>query len=104
MNRIIRDNLVKMVSLCGKYRVRRLELFGSASAVGESFDPDSSDLDFLVEFEESGPVEHSRAYFGLLNDLEDLFGRKIDLVETKAISNPYFLESVNLSREVVYAT
>jgi len=45
----------------------------------------------------------SDAYFGLLLALQDLLGRGVDLVEPGAIKNPYFLESVNESREAFYA-
>ena len=87
--------------LCRRYRVRRLELFGSA--VSDRFDPQSSDLDFLVEFNVVPPAEHAKDYFGLLFALTDLFGRDIDLVETGAIHNPYFLRAIAKDRVVVYA-
>jgi hypothetical protein len=88
--------------LCRKYRINRLELFGSA-ARGD-FDFDKSDLDFFVEFEDLGWKGSSERYFGLLHGLEDLFGRKIDLVERKAITNPFFLQVADASRRsTVYA-
>ncbi|HPD13442.1 MAG TPA: nucleotidyltransferase domain-containing protein [Planctomycetota bacterium] len=89
-------------SLCREFRVRRLELFGSA-ATSEGPLAESSDLDFLVEFLPLEPGAHADAYFGLLAALEDLFGRPVDLVMTRAITNPYFLESVNRTRTVLYA-
>ena len=49
------------------------------------------------------PREHARAYFGLLDSLENLLGRPVDLVEAKAVCNPYFLESINRTRTVLYA-
>jgi hypothetical protein len=91
-----------LTRLCVRHCVGRLEAFGSAVAV-ERFDPESSDLDFLVEFLPLGPGEHADAYFGLLEDLEDLFERPVDLVMTRAIRNPYFLEAVNRTRELLYA-
>ena len=87
--------------MCEKYRVNKLELFGSAATA--SFDPQSSDLDFLVEFTDMSPKEHAKAYFSLLADLEMLFGRAVDLVEIKAINNPYFLEAVEETRTLLYA-
>jgi predicted nucleotidyltransferase len=81
--------------------VRRLELFGSATR--DDFDDTTSDLDFLVEFEEMPPAEYADAYFGLLAALESLLRRRIDLVVLSAIRNPYFLESINRSRTVLYA-
>ncbi len=89
-----------MEQLCRKHRVKTLELFGSATQ--QDFDPPRSDLDFLVEYLPLPQGEHARAFFGLLHDLEDLFHRKIDLVMTRAIRDPYFLHGVNETRRVVY--
>lgn len=89
-----------IAELCRKHRVRRLEVFGS-SADG-TFEPSSSDIDFLVEYMELQPGEHYESYFGLLEDLEALFKRKIDLVEAGAMRNPYFIRRVNESRKLVY--
>jgi hypothetical protein len=88
-------------ALCSRYRVVKLELFGSAA--GKDFDPEKSDLDFLVEFEEKSPRGAADRYFGLREDLEKVLGRAVDLVEERAITNPYFLRQVQASRAVVYA-
>ncbi len=98
----IEENYESLKRLCKQYRVKRFEVFGSA-LTGEGFDPENSDLDFLVEFLPLQPGEHADAYFGLLEALQDLFSRSIDLVETKAIRNPYFLESINQNRKEIYA-
>ncbi|MBA7606530.1 hypothetical protein ES703_13679 [subsurface metagenome] len=98
----IEENYESLKRLCKQYRVKRFEVFGS-SLTGEGFDPENSDLDFLVEFLPLQPGEHADAYFGLLEALQDLFSRSIDLVETKAIRNPYFLESINQNRKEIYA-
>ena len=91
----------KLAQLCASHHVRRLELFGSA-AKGD-FDASASDLDFLVEFEALQPGQHADAYFGLLEGLESLFQRPIDLVMVSAIKNPYFLENIEFSRTLLYA-
>lgn len=98
----IEENYESLKRLCKQYRVKRFEVFGSA-LIGEGFDPENSDLDFLVEFLPLQPGEHADAYFGLLEALQDLFNRHIDLVMPRAIKNPYFLESINKGREVIYA-
>jgi predicted nucleotidyltransferase len=90
-----------LVRLCERYHVRRLELFGSAS--GSTFDVAASDLDFLVEFHDVPEGERANCYFGLLEGLEALFDRSIDLVEVKAIDNPYFLAAIERTRKVLYA-
>lgn len=91
----------EIAQLCRRHRVTRLEVFGSAAS--GNFDPETSDLDFLVEFVPLGPGERADAYFGLLEDLRDLFGRPVDLVMTRAIRNPYFRQAIEQTREVLYA-
>jgi uncharacterized protein len=88
-------------ALCRRFHVRRLDLFGSA-ARGD-FDPEHSDLDFLVDFDRSAPQHPFDAYFGLKEALEELFGRSVDLVEAGAVRNPYLKASIEQSRENVYA-
>ena len=101
MNALIEANRDALNQLCRRYQVRRLELFGSA--VAERFEHHRSDLDFLVDFESLPPGKHARAYFGLLESLEELFQRPIDLVEARAIRNPYFKSSVEQTRVLLYA-
>jgi len=100
MTRIIEDHLAEIIALCRRYHVRRLALFGSAT--GERFDPKASDLDFLVEFEPLAPTDHADSYFGLLHDLEDLFARRVDLLERAPIRNPYLLAAIVESEVVLY--
>lgn len=101
MHSLIEDHQEQLDGLCRRFRVRRLEVFGSAA--DGTFRPESSDLDFLVDFFPLAPRDHYEAYFGLWEDLQSLFGRKVDLVEAGAIRNPYFIRGVNESREPVYA-
>lgn len=82
--------------------MQNLEVFGSAA--DGSFDPSHSDIDFLVEFRQDHADSLFHRYFGLLEALEQLFQRKIDLVSAGAASNPYFLAAVNQSRQTVYAS
>jgi hypothetical protein len=98
---LIEQHRQRLTELCGQYRVRRMDLFGSA-ARGD-FDPASSDLDFLVDFFDFTPENAADRYLGLLIDLEDLFGRKIDLVCASAIRNPYFRQVAEQSRVCLYA-
>jgi len=101
MLREVEDQTKAIEALCHRYHVRRLELFGSAASGG--FNPDSSDLDFLVEFEDLQPGECADAYFGLLEELQGIFQRKIDLVVARSVKNPYLLESIRQSRALLYA-
>ncbi len=87
-------------TLCQRFKVKHLNLFGSAAE--ETFDAQRSDLDFLVEFLPLQAGEHADVYFGLLHGLEDLFQRKIDLVTLRAIRNRYFLNAVQNQQQVIY--
>ena len=93
-----RDDITR---ICRHYRVRTLELFGSA--VCDRFEPGSSDLDFLVTFEELELGQYADCYFGILEELTQLFRRPVDLVMQDAIENPYFLRDISLSRTLLYA-
>lgn len=98
---LVQQQSEHLQQLCRKHHVRTLEVFGSAA--DDTFQPDTSDLDFLVEYLPLSNGEYVDAYFGLLSDLENLFQRKIDLVVDRAIRNPYFRKGVNQSRQVIYA-
>jgi uncharacterized protein len=101
MQRVLHERLPELIALCTKHRVRSLAVFGSA--LRDDFDSSRSDLDLVVEFAPMPPVEHGRAYFGLLEDLERLFGRPIDLIERATIRNPYLRHSIEATQETLYA-
>jgi len=86
--------------LCAAYGVRRLELFGSGAR--RDFDLQQSDLDFLVAFEDAGAEGAFDRFFGFKEALESLFQRPVDLVEAKAIKNPYFRKSIIQDKRPVY--
>jgi len=100
MNRVVQEKLKETVVLCKKRGVRRLALFGSAAT--DSFDPSSSDLDLIVEFNPMSPVGHADSYFGLMEDLERLFRVPVDLIELAPVRNPFFRQAVAETQEVLY--
>jgi predicted nucleotidyltransferase len=102
MVQTVRQHLGQLDELCRRFGVARLELFGSATESGR-FEPERSDLDFLVEFGALPPGARADAYFGLKEALEKLFGRSVDLVMTHAIRNRFFLQAIAARRELVYA-
>lgn len=89
-----------VAALCRLSGVKRLELFGSAAR--DDFDPEHSDFDFLVEFDDSDQGDPLQSYFGLKEALERLLGRPVDLVMPAAVKNPYILDSINRDRQLVY--
>lgn len=99
MEKIIEDKQAQLHELCRRFHVSRLEVFGSAS-IGRL--REDSDLDFLVEFDDSVGSSRFDTFFELLESLKQLFGRPIDLVEPGGLSNPYFLKRVNETRRPLY--
>ena len=97
----IEEHRSELAELCRRHHVLRLSLFGSATR--DDFDPQRSDYDFLVDFEVLAPGQYADAYFGLLESLAQLFGRPVDLVVTSAIRNPYFKQSIEQTRALLYA-
>ncbi len=100
VTRMLRETKTDIDKLCLQVGVSQLDIFGSvASGLSNS----RSDMDFLVRFDD---FENNmfRRYFDLKNGLERIFGREVDLVIESDIKNPYFKESVELSRRKVCAS
>jgi predicted nucleotidyltransferase len=98
---LLDKHIDQVAALCRQTGARRLRLFGSA--VREDFEPTSSDLDFLVEFDTLAPATYADSYFALKEGLETLFGRQVDLVTAGSIKNPYFRERVEAESQTIYA-
>ena len=103
MHPAIADKKEQLAELCRRYDVVRLEVFGSA-ARGTDFNPDTSDADFLVEFDPDSDLPPLEQFFGLVDALSDAMGRPVDLFENHEFRNPYLRASINECRELVYAT
>jgi predicted nucleotidyltransferase len=89
----------KIAELCRRLNVGRLDVFGSATS--EDFHAES-DVDVLVRFEHEGDGLFDR-YFDLLEGLEEIFGRPVEVITEDSLRNPYFRASVERSRRTVYA-
>ncbi|MGD9789960.1 MAG: nucleotidyltransferase family protein [Phycisphaerales bacterium] len=98
---LVHQNLDQIRALCRLHGVRRLFLFGSAA--GGGFDTSRSDLDFLVQFEDQPRSGFDDVYFRLHADLEALLGRPVDLIEACDVQNPYFIASINRTKQMLYA-
>jgi|ERR1700758_465242 uncharacterized protein len=101
MNAAIAAHKPEIMKLCRDFHVRRLEIFGSALKAG--FSPEQSDYDFLVEFAPLASGAYATAFFGFKAELERVLGRPVDLVVASAIRNPYFRQSVEQSKALLYA-
>ena len=97
---IVETRLPALAELCRRFGVRRLDLFGSA--VTGKFDPARSDLDFLVEFKEHRPGSYGHACFELHRELEELFGRAVDLLTEPSLKNPYLRRQIESEKQTVY--
>ncbi len=98
---LVEARRAELRSLCRRYGVSRLRLFGSA--VKGEFDPASSDLDFLVEFHPPVGMNAFHQFIDLKLDLEDLFARHVDLVTWRAVKDPVFRERAEESAIELYA-
>ena len=101
MHRVIEDNIDALRELCMRYHVQRLEVFGSAAT--DAFDPQTSDVDLLAEFDLSGDASALEQYIGFIQAAETLLGCKVDLVNPTTIRNPYFKQGVEETRRPLYA-
>jgi addiction module RelB/DinJ family antitoxin len=95
----IESLLSDIAALCRRFRVSRLDLFGSA-ATG-AFDPATSDVDLLVSFDPA-VSDYAGCFFGLLEGLEELFGRPVDLVTEQSIANPYLRRQIMAERRPLF--
>ena len=98
---IVKKRVEELEQLCVRYNVSRLDLFGSA-VTGEH-SQEERDLDFVVEFQPEAFGAYADTYFGLLEALESLFGRPVDLVVDSAIKNPFFRQRLEETRTPLYA-
>jgi len=94
-------NRSEIEALCRTFHVRRLEVFGSV--VRDDFDPDRSDVDFLVEFSDDPDVDLFGAYMGLREALAELLDHPVDLVMLSGVRNPYVRADIEAHRQVFYA-
>lgn len=101
MVQIIEAKREPLAALCRKYGVARLYLFGSA--LRDDFRPGESDIDLLVDFGSMDGRSKAHAYFDLLEELQGLFGARVDLVMVGALKNRYIAREVETTKQVLYA-
>jgi predicted nucleotidyltransferase len=101
MSPIIIEKREAIEALCRKHGVKALWVFGSA--VRDDCHPASSDLDLLVEFLPRPRSGFDDAFFRLIDDLQRLTGRAVDLIEYGAIRNPFFRASIDEEKVLLYA-
>ena len=102
MHQLILEHKSGIDELCRRYNVSRLEVFGSAARATD-FDLDRSDADFMVEFFKPSKLLPLEEYMGFRDELVQLLGRSVDLIETQVVRNPYLRKSIDENRELVFA-
>ena len=90
----------EIASACQRYGVARLRVFGSA--LTDRFDDTRSDVDLLVDYLPDSPRTF-QTYFALRDELTRLLGRPVDLVDARAVRNPYFARSALRGAREIYA-
>lgn len=96
----INQQQANLATLCRRFRVRQLQLFGSA--VTGTFVPATSDLDFIAEFADTQAADYADRYLDFAEALEKLFNRRVDLLTKRAIRNKYFRAEVERTSQVIY--
>ncbi|MCF6307967.1 MAG: nucleotidyltransferase domain-containing protein [Flavobacteriaceae bacterium] len=100
MKTILSKNLIEIKALCNLHNVKSLFVFGSVMT--DKFDK-NSDIDLLISFKpHSDSGDYADNYFSLVNKFEKLFQRSVDLITDKSLSNPYFIQSINKTKTLLY--
>ena len=96
---LLNSPISEIYALCKAHKVKYLYAFGSV--LNEKFNEDSA-IDLVVDFQPLNLLEYAHNYFDLKFSLEDVLKRPIDLLEEKAIKNPYFREDIDKKRKLIY--
>ena len=89
----------EIIKHCEAHKVKSLSVFGSV--LTDSFNKES-DIDLIVDFSQIEVEDYADNYFDFKFSLQDILKRPIDLLEEKAVKNPYFRQSLNKQRQLVY--
>ncbi len=100
MLNLIENKKLELQRLCEKYDVNTMYLFGSATS--DHFN-ETSDIDIIISFKDLPFDRYTDNYFELHEKLEELFNRKVDLLTERSLSNPYFIQSIEDTKQLLYA-
>lgn len=96
---LIEMNMDKIVALCKKYKVAKLWVFGSI--LTPRFN-DDSDVDFSVIFHYDQIQDLFVTFFDFIDELQDLLGRKVDMVDETAVRNSFFRKELDKTKYLIY--
>ena len=97
--KLIENNILKIIDLCKKHKVHKLFVFGS---VLTSRFNDNSDIVFVVDYIKAEVSDYFDNFFDFKYALENLFDRKVDLLEEQTIKNPYLKKNVDTTKTLIY--
>ena len=100
MQQIIVDRMAELKEICETYDVKTMHVFGSVCT--DNFN-ENSDIDILISFKDISIERYTDNYFDIHDQLEKLFNRKIDLITENSLANPYFIERVEETKQLLYA-
>jgi predicted nucleotidyltransferase len=95
----LKEHIEQIKRLCNKHDVRSLFAFGSV--VSDQLKADS-DIDLVVDIDNNDPIDYTDNYFALKFELEDMLKRPIDLLEAKALNNPFLKKQIDNTKVLVY--
>ena len=96
---IIENYSKDIIELCKIHKVKSLYAFGSV--LTEKFN-NESDIDLIVDFQQLDVLDYGDNYYDLKFSLENILKRNIDLLEQKAMKNPYFIKTINQNKKLIY--
>lgn len=99
MQALLTENIEKIKTLCMANNVSTLFAFGSICT--DKFN-EKSDIDLLITFKPMDFGDYADTYFDLADKFENIFQRPVDLITEKSLSNPYFIESINQTKTLLY--
>ena len=101
---IIKDEILKeqnaFTTLCREHNVKYLYAFGSST--NDSFDFEKSDIDLLVEINDTDPIDRGEKLISLWDKFEEFFHRKVDVLTDSSIRNPYLRKSIDSTKILIY--
>ena len=99
MHKVLRNNIDKIKTLCANRNVKSLFVFGSVCT--DKF-KNSSDIDLLISFNPMDYADYADNYFLIADEFEKILHRPVDLITDKSLSNPYLINSINMTKTLIY--
>ncbi|MCR8557710.1 nucleotidyltransferase domain-containing protein [Mucilaginibacter sp. BJC16-A38] len=95
----LKDHIEQIKQLCNAYHVRSLFAFGSVVSNNLK---STSDIDLIVDIDSKDPIDYTDNYFALKFQLEQILNRPVDLLEDKALKNPFLKKQIDNTKVLVY--